>query len=157
MKLWDNIMTSLKARKGEFLGTSGNEEKISKKINSGNSVNISNPTSQRTFTKGEQTRNNKGQFEKRSYTTGNIDIGDTTDQYSKKDYAKTGEVVSSAISNFEYDPKTGLANITFVGGEKPYEYKMTPEEVDQFINTDSKGRFVAKKMNHNPHFRSPNY
>ena len=66
MSIWESISNSLKARKGEFTGTSGNEDKISKRIDKGQSVNISNPTSQRTFTKGDQTRNSKGQFEKSS-------------------------------------------------------------------------------------------
>ena len=145
MKLWDSISASLKARKGEFLGTSGNEEKISNKINSGNSVNISNPTSQRTFTKGEQTRNNKGQFEKRSYTTGNIDIGDTTDQYSKKDYAKTGEVVSSAIDSARYDPSDDSLNITYKGGSKEYKFQAGgPEGVMEWVNAPSKGQITQE-------------
>lgn len=141
---WNNIASSLKARKGEFLGTSGNEDKINKRLDENKSVNIANPTSQRTFTKGEQTRNNKGQFEKRSYTTGNIDIGDTTDQYSKKDYAKTGEIVSSAISNARYDPKDNSLNITYQGGNKEYKFAATPEDVQEWIDAPSKGRITQE-------------
>ena len=32
MKFWNNIMNSLKGRKGEFTGTSGNEAKISERL-----------------------------------------------------------------------------------------------------------------------------
>ena len=49
MKFWENIVTGLKARKGEFTGTSGNESKISERLDNNKSVNISNPTSFRTY------------------------------------------------------------------------------------------------------------
>ena len=48
MKFWENIVSGLKARKGEFTGTSGNEAKISERLDNNKSVNISNPTSFRT-------------------------------------------------------------------------------------------------------------
>ena len=48
MKFWENIINSLKARKGEFTGTSGNEAKIEKAMDNGKSINIANPTSYRT-------------------------------------------------------------------------------------------------------------
>lgn len=141
---WNNIASSLKARKGQFTGTSGNEDKINKRLDENKSVNIANPTSQRTYTKGAQTRRKNGQFEKRSYTTGNIDIGDTTDQYSKKDYAKTGEIVSSAISNARYDPNDNSLNITYQGGDKEYKFAATPEDVQEWIDAPSKGRITQE-------------
>lgn len=143
-RFWNNITNSLRARKGEFTGTSGNEDKIGKRLDENKSVNISNPTSQRTFTKGEQTRNSKGQFEKRSYTTGNIDVGDTTDQYSKKDYAKTGELVSTAIDSARYDPNDNSLNITYKGGDKEYKFAATPEDVKEWIDAPSKGQITQE-------------
>ena len=49
MKFWNNIVSGLKARKGAFSGTSGNEAKISERLDNNKSVNISNPTSFRTY------------------------------------------------------------------------------------------------------------
>ena len=144
MNFWKNVITSLAERKGQFAGTSGNEEKISKRLEDNKGVNISNPTSKRTYTKGEQGRNNKGQFEKRSYTTGNIDIGDTTEKYEKKDYAKTGELASTAIKNARYDPSDNSLNITYQGGNKEYKFAATPEDVEEWINAPSKGQITQE-------------
>lgn len=128
MKLWDNIMTSLKARKGEFLGTSGNEEKISNKINNGKSVNITNPTSQRTFH-----RDASG-----SLLDQQIDIGNT----GKGD---VGEVVSSAIESARYDPSDDSLNITYRGGDKEYKFQAGgPEGVMEWVNAPSKGQITQE-------------
>lgn len=145
MGFWENVVKGIRARKGEFTGTSGNEEKISERLGNNQTVNIANPTSMRTYTKGEQGRNSKGQFEKRSYTTGNIDVGDTTDQYSKKDYAKTGELASTAIKNARYDPSDDSLNITYQGGDKEYKFKAGgPEGVQEWINAPSKGQITQE-------------
>ena len=145
MGFWENVVKGMLARKGEFTGTSGNQAQIEKAMDKGKSINISNPTSQRTFTKGKQTRNSKGQFEKRSYTTGNIDVGDTTDQYSKKDYAKTGEVQSTAIENARYDPEDDSLNITYKGGDKEYKFRAGGREgVREWINAPSKGQITQE-------------
>ncbi len=130
MAFWENITNSLKARKGEFTGTSGkNSEKINKRIDENKSVNISNPTSQRTFH-----RSNGG-----SLLEQQIDIGDTTAQNID---AELGEVVSSAIQNVDYDPNNEVASITFRGGDKPYDYKVSPDEMKEFLDADSKGKWV---------------
>lgn len=139
MTIWEQIATGLKKRKGEFTGTAGNEADIAKRVEKGKKVNIANPTSYRTY-------HNVGRGQ---LNENDVDIGLTS--------GKGAEIASTAISNAEYDPETGLAYMTFVGGEHPYEYKMTPDEWKKFISADSKGRFVAKEMNHNPHYRSPNY
>ena len=139
MNIWEQIATNLRKRKGEFTGTARNEADIAKRVEKGKKVSIANPTSYRTYHNvGTGTLNEN-----------DVDIGLTS--------GKAAEITSTAISNAEYDPETGLAYMTFVGGDKPYEYKMTPDEWQQFVTADSKGRFVAKNMNHNPHFRSPNY
>lgn len=149
MKIWNRILSSI----GKYQGTSGNQEQIQEKIDSGKKVTINNPTSLRTFTKGQQTRRQNGQFEKRSYTTGEVEIGDTTANHVKKDYAKTAERTSSAIQSAKYDPRTNTATIRFAGGNKDYQYEVTPEEFNDFVNAPSKGQHVASLWNHNPHFR----
>ena len=129
MAFWENITNSLKARKGEFTGTSGkNSEKINKRIDENKSVNISNPTSQRTFHK-----------ENGSLLDQQIDIGNTMDGSFD---AELGEVVSSAIQNVDYDPNSQTASITFKGGDKSYDYKVSPNEMKEFLDADSKGKWV---------------
>lgn len=129
MAFWENITNSLKARKGEFTGTSGkNSEKINKRIDENKSINISNPTSQRTFHK-----------ENGSFIDQQIDIGNTMDGSFD---AELGEVVSSAIQNVDYDPNSQIASITFKGGDKPYDYKVSPDEMKEFLDADSKGKWV---------------
>lgn len=143
MGFWENVVKSMRARKGEFTGTSGNEAKISERLSNNQTVNISAPTSTRTYTKGAQTRRKNGQFEKRSYTTGNIDIGDTRGNYKKKDYAKLGELESTAIKNARYDPTDNSLNITFTGGDKEYKYAADANDVKDFVNAPSKGQLIA--------------
>lgn len=43
MTIWETITNNLRKRKGEFTGTSGNEDAISKRLDKGKSVNIANP------------------------------------------------------------------------------------------------------------------
>ena len=128
MKFWDNIMTSLKARKGEFTGTSGNEDKINKKINKGQSISISNPTSQRTFH-----RDASGSLLDQQIDVGNTGQGDI------------GEVVSSAIESARYDPTDDSLNITYRGGDKEYKFQAGgPEGVMEWVNAPSKGQITQE-------------
>lgn len=130
MAFWENITNSLKARKGEFTGTSGkNNEKINKKIDENKSVNISNPTSQRTFH-----RDNNG-----SLLDQQIDVGDTSGQNQN---VEVGDIVSSAIQNVDYDPNSQVASVTFQGGNQSYDYKVSPDEMKEFINAPSKGQWI---------------
>lgn len=149
MTFWDQIANSLRARKGEFTGTSGNEDAINKRLDKGRSVNISNPTSKRTYIKGAQGRRPNGQFDNKHYVegyntaAGNIDIGDTTSQYKKGDKAQVAELASTAIKNARYDPDDNSLNITFQGGDKEYKYAADIDDVKEFIDADSKGRLIA--------------
>jgi hypothetical protein len=127
MKFWDNIVSGLKARKGEFTGTSGNEASISKRVDNNKSVNISNPTSYRTYQNvGEGTLNED-----------DVDVGLTS--------GKGAELASTAIKNIEFDPASENAKITFTSSDKQYDYPMTPEEFRSFLTADSKGRWVNKE------------
>lgn len=164
MKIWDKIMQTFNENvRNKYQGTSGNEEALVGKIGEGQSVTINNPTSQRTFTKGEQGRQPNGRFDKKHFVegynvpAGNIDIGDTTKDYAKKDHAVTAERTSSAIKSAKYDPNTNTATIKFQGGKKEYQYEVTPEEFNEFINAPSKGQLVSKVWNHNPDFRKPGF
>lgn len=132
MAFWENITNSLRARKGEFTGTSGkNNEKINKRIDENKSVNISNPTSQRTFH-----RSNNG-----SLLDQQIDIGNTTADNTN---AELGEVVSTAIESARYDPNDNSLNITYKGGDKEYKFAATPEDVKEWVDAPSKGQITQE-------------
>lgn len=125
MKFWENIINSLKARKGEFTGTSGNEAKIEKAMDSGKSINISNPTSFRTF----QNVGN-GTMKKED-----VEVGLSS--------GKGAELTSTAIKNARYDPEDDSLNITYQGGDKEYKFRAGGRQgVREFINSDSKGRTI---------------
>ena len=123
MKFWENIVSGLKARKGEFSGTSGNEAKISERLDNNKSVNISNPTSYRTYQNvGNGTLNED-----------DIDVGLTS--------GKGAEIASTAIKSARYDPQDDSLNIVYQGGDKEYKFRAGgPEGVREWMAADSKGR-----------------
>ena len=123
MKFWENIVSGLKARKGEFSGTSGNEAKISERLDNNKSVNISNPTSYRTYQNvGNGTLNED-----------DIDVGLTS--------GKGAELASTAIKSARYDPQDDSLNIVYQGGDKEYKFMAGgPEGVREWMAADSKGR-----------------
>ena len=123
MKFWNNIMNGLRARKGEFTGTSGNEAAISKRLHNNKSVNITNPTSYRTYHNvGNGTLNED-----------DVDVGLTS--------GKAAEVASTAIKSARYDPEDDSLNIVYQGGDKEYKFRAGgPEGVKEWITADSKGR-----------------
>lgn len=122
-RFWDNIVSGIKARKGEFTGTSGNEAAISKRLDNNKSVNITNPTSYRTYHNvGEGTLNED-----------DVDVGLTS--------GKAAEVASTAIKSARYDPEDDSLNIVYQGGDKEYKFRAGgPEGVREWISADSKGR-----------------
>lgn len=123
MKFWNSIVSGLKARKGEFTGTSGNEAAISKRLDNNKSINISNPTSYRTY-------HNVG---KGTLNEDDVDIGLTS--------GKAAEVASTAIKSARYDPEDDSLNIVYQGGDKEYKFRAGgPEGVKEWISADSKGR-----------------
>lgn len=127
MSFWENITNSLKARKGEFTGTSGNEAKIDKRLSQNQSVNVSNPTSYRTY-------QNVGRG---TLDENDIDVGLTSGQGA--------EIASTAISNARYDPSDDSLNITYQGGDKEYKFKAGgPDGVREWMNAPSKGRITQE-------------
>jgi hypothetical protein len=63
------------------------------------------------------------------------------------------QMPSTAIQDVIYDPKTNTASVMFVDGKKYYDYEVTPDQMEDFINAPSKGHHVATLWNHNPEFR----
>ena len=127
MKFWNNIMNSLKARKGEFTGTSGNEAKIEKAMDKGKSINIANPTSYRTYQNvGNGTLNEN-----------DIDVGLTS--------GKGAEVASTAIKSARYEPEDDSLNITYQGGDKEYKFRAGGRQgVREWLNAPSKGQITQE-------------
>lgn len=127
MKFWNNIMNSLKARKGEFTGTSGNEAKIEKAMDKGKSINISNPTSYRTYQNvGNGTLNEN-----------DIDVGLTS--------GKGAELASTAIKSARYEPEDDSLNITYQGGDKEYKFRAGGRQgVREWLNAPSKGQITQE-------------
>ena len=122
-RFWDNIVSGIRARKGEFTGTSGNEAAISKRLDNNKSINITNPTSYRTYHNvGEGTLNED-----------DVDVGLTS--------GKAAEVASTAIKSARYDPEDDSLNIVYQGGDTEYKFMAGgPEGVKEWIAADSKGR-----------------
>lgn len=127
MGFWENIVKGLRARKGEFTGTSDNIGAISKRVDKGQSVNISNPTSYRTY-------QNVG---KGTLNEDDIDIGLTSGQGA--------EIASTAIKNARYDPEDDSLNITYQGSDKEYKFKAGgPEGVQEWLSAPSKGQITQE-------------
>lgn len=127
MKFWENIVSGLKARKGEFTGTSGNEAKIEKAMDKGKSINISNPTSFRTYQNVGNGTMNKD----------DIAVGLTS--------GKGAELASTAIKNARYDPEDDSLNITYQGGDKEYKFRAGGREgVREWLNAPSKGQITQE-------------
>lgn len=127
-KFWNNIMSGLRARKGEFTGTSGNEAKISKRLDNNQTVNISNPTSYRTYHNvGKGTLDEK-----------DIDIGLTS--------GRGAEIASTAIASARYDPSDDSLNIAYTSAPgKEYKFKAGgPEGVREWMNAPSKGQITEE-------------
>lgn len=56
---------------------------------------------------------------------------------------------SSWVRKVDYDPTTGMAHITFDGGDKAYTYRdVTPEQMHRFLTSASLGRVIneSKKL-----------
>lgn len=127
MKFWENIINGLRARKGEFTGTSGNEAQIEKAIENGKSINISNPTSYRTY-------QNVG---KGTLNEDDIEVGLSS--------GKGAELASTAIKSARYDPEDDSLNITYQGGDKEYKFRAGGRQgVREWINAPSKGQITQE-------------
>lgn len=126
----------------KFHGTyDKNADRMFRAIAKGKKVEVTNPTSKRSFFRGADT----------TFVGGDYEIGEivTADAVV--------EMSSTAISKAEYDPTTNTAYITFHGGTKPYEYEVSPAEFEEFINAPSKGQWVASYWNNNAHFRKAGF
>lgn len=132
MSIWESIANSLKARKGEFDGTSGNTANIYKNISKGKSVNIQNPNSYRTY-------HNVGSG---SLDENDMDIGLESGSNPQTD--RVGEIQSTAIQSARYDPSDNSLNITYKGGDKEYKFAAQPDDVMEWVNAPSKGRITQE-------------
>lgn len=133
------LKNKLNLLKGQYEGKDIDVDKVMKRVDKNKDVFINRPYSDRTFT-----RNANG-----SFIGGDMLIG------NEKGSHPDSEVVSlpsTAIEDVAYNPNDEVASIKFVGGDKTYDYKVTPKEFNDFMNAPSKGRWVSKLWNHNPDF-----
>ena len=136
------IARSMKANeKADRFTTTGPDELkgLATDVVKGKTVKVLHPTSERYI-------DSKG---KSPYTKGSYDIDKTDDK------KKEVNIQSTAVDKASYDPKTGIAAVKFRGGDKWYNYVMTPEEFDAFMKAPSKGRHVRYVMT--PHNWLPGY
>ena len=135
-----NPVTKTVTEKTRVFDTTNKLHKIKKNVEKDNTVLIYNPISQRTFSKNKETG---------SYIDGEMKVGNE----KTSDEDKVVSLVSTAIQSIKYDPNKQRAYVVFKNGDgTEYTYKVTPEEFDDFLNAASKGRWVAKVWNRNPHF-----
>lgn len=106
-------------------------KKIEKGLSKGKEIQVSNPTSYRSFDTG------KGGY----YHTGTAEIG-------KVPNMKQAARASSAVADVKYSPDSHICKVKFTNGDKYYDYDMTPDEFMDFMNSDSKGRHVNKVMHY---------
>ena len=146
--IWDRIKEKINETfktdntqdKPKVFQTTDKLDKIKKNVEKKNTVLVYNPLSQRTFFKNPETD---------SYIDGKIEVGDE----KTSDKEKVVSVISTAIQSIKYDPKKQRAYVIFKNGNgTEYTYKVSPEEFDDFLNAASKGRWVAREWNRNPHF-----
>lgn len=102
-------------------------DKASKALENGKTeITITNPSSMRSFTRGDDD----------TFISGNVAIG------SEENADKKLDVVSSAINKVRYDAENQKAYITYQGGNKEYEFDVSEDELDAFLRAPSKGRHV---------------
>lgn len=136
------IARSIKAneRADKFTTTGPDELKgMATDVVKGKTVKVLHPTSERYINSKDRSPYTKGEY--------SID--------KEPDKTKEVGINSTAVDKASYDPKTGIAAVKFHGGDKWYNYVMTPEEFDDFMKAPSKGRHVRYVMT--PHNWLPGY
>ena len=93
----------------------------------GKSINISNPTSFRTYQNVGRNTLNKD----------DIEVGLTS--------GKGAELASTAIKNARYDPEDDSLNITYQGGDREYKFRAGGRQgVREWLNAPSKGQITQE-------------
>lgn len=166
MDLMRKALGLLNGKPKEITGGYTDKEKdaIAKALAKGRKFILNSPTSLRTRHK-EQARDARGRYSKKSYiqdnwadekvkSTAGAEIGDETAKY-KPGESRTYGVASSAIQSIDYDPERQVASVQYTSGPKKYDFKVSPEELQEFVNAPSKGRQVQNVWRKNN--RMPGY
>ena len=62
------------------------------------------------------------------------------------------EVPSTAVKSIVFNPSTETVDLQYTSGDKIYTYRnIDKNEVSNFLNAPSKGRYVVYNWNHNNH------
>lgn len=134
MTFWNSIKEKTNNVLRNKYNTTDKKDEIAKKVYSGKTVEVTRPTSVRSFSKNGNT-----------WVGGDVSVGS-----DKGD--RNVDIASTAIESARYDPEHNRAYITFVGGGKEYEYNVSPSEFESFLNADSKGQYVSTRWNNNPKY-----
>lgn len=131
MKIFNELLSKVK----HFDTTEGNESQIFNRVAKGKKLEITDPTSQRYYYRGDDGTFG-GQYggTHRAGTIENLGYGRGVGR------------PSTAVKSIEYNPQTGICSIVFVGGTKSYDYSMNQSQFDEFVNSSSKGRYVNYVM-----------
>ena len=66
---------------------------------------------------------------------------------AQKEQPMTQDIPSTAIKQFEYDPKTQKLYVTFQGSNKKYWYPRVPKEkIEEMMEAPSKGEYFLKNI-----------
>lgn len=121
---------------------SSNESQIKKILNAygkDKQVTLNNPTSNRI-----NIYDNQGSFIKQIMS--NEKFTDT----KKVDDKLYVEVPSTAVKSIVFNPNTKTVDLQYTSGDKIYTYRnIDKNEVSNFLNAPSKGRYVVYNWNHN--------
>ena len=130
---WPSSKSTIKSWKNIFDMAS----KVSKAIDKGKKFQLSHPTSIRSFSRGDDN----------TYRSGDVSVG--------KSLPTEVEVASTAVAEAQYDPQRNVASIRFVGGDGWYDYDVSPDEFQEFIESPSKGQWINYIWKYNN--RMPGY
>ncbi|MCQ2247712.1 MAG: KTSC domain-containing protein [Treponema sp.] len=112
---------------------SGQTNRIDKKLERGKEIDVGLMNSKRYFGKGSN-----GLFIDDDAVSGSLD------EYEGE---VSASIPSTAIKQVNYDPKTGVCNVLYVGGNKWYRFEnMSPQQFKSFMDASSKGRYVNNVM-----------
>lgn len=115
--------------KGIF-NTNEHNAAIRRRVLQGKTTEVMHPTSMRSLYRGKDG----------TFASGEILQG----KYGNADHYE--EVTSTAIADVKYDPSSHICKVKYTTGDTWYDFMMTPAEFEEFMNADSKGKYVQHVM-----------
>lgn len=125
-----NILKMKSLENKGIFNTNEHNADIRRRVLQGKTTEVMHPTSMRSMYRGEDG----------TFASGESKPG----KYAGADHYE--EIASTAIQDVKYDPSSHICKVKYNGGDKWYDFMMTPAEFEQFMNADSKGRYCATVM-----------